>query len=90
MRPVSPDLVTESQTGAAKLRSGELRRTPKISNAQRLELLKQNRQIRRNQEGKAKITPVNKNSFSIEIKTDSDTTTEVTALPPSFDYWNGN
>jgi hypothetical protein len=37
-----------------------------------------------NQEGKVKS--VNKNNFSIEIKTDSHTITEVTVVPPSFDW----
>jgi hypothetical protein len=31
---------------------------------------------------------VNKNNFSIDNKTDSYITTEVTALLLSFDYWN--
>jgi hypothetical protein len=42
------------------------------------------------QEGKTKITSVNKNSFSIEIKIESHTAREVTALPPSFLIGNKN
>jgi hypothetical protein len=41
-------------------------------------------EIWQSQEGKNKITSVNKNSFSVEIKTESHTITEVTVILPSF------
>jgi hypothetical protein len=43
----------------------------------------------KNQERKAKITPVNKNSFSIEIKTDSHTINSRMSSP-SLPYLIGN
>jgi hypothetical protein len=42
------------------------------------------------QNQRTRTTGDTKIKFSIEIKQDYIRTTEVTALPPSFDYWDEN
>jgi hypothetical protein len=82
--------VTKSETGAAKLRTGEKRRTPN-KNIQRTKArASETKSIDPTKlREKSQNHTVNKNNFSVEIKTDSNTTIKITVLPPSFD-WNEN